>query len=196
VAETDPLGGYAPYAPAYPVGKASAEGAVRALARVLGLPSTIARLNVCYGPTGWGGLPVELFARVLAGEPIWVPPDGSEAWSSPISTDDVTRFVPGLWEIASTDTTIVNLAGDEVVGLREYMSDLAGAASRPVEFVPDDRARASFASDNTRRRELLGDCRVHWREGMRRAAAVQFPGAFDGGAPTAAPVQTNIWGQR
>jgi nucleoside-diphosphate-sugar epimerase len=36
------LGGYAPYAPTYPVGKLAAEGAVRAFASVLDLPTTIA----------------------------------------------------------------------------------------------------------------------------------------------------------
>ena len=73
VAETDPLGGYAPYAPSYPIGKLAAEAVVRALAPILDLPSTIARLNVCYGPAGWGGLPVEMFKRVLAGEPVYLP---------------------------------------------------------------------------------------------------------------------------
>jgi UDP-glucuronate 4-epimerase len=196
VAESDPLGGYAPYAPSYPVGKAAAEGAVRAFASVLGLPTTIARLNVCYGPTGWGGLPVELFARVLAGEPIWLPADGSEVWCSPISTDDVTHFAEGLWDIASPRTTVVNLAGDEAVTVRRWTGFLADAASMPVEFVTDVRARESFVSDNSRRRALLGDCRVQWEEGMARAVLAHFPGAFQGVAYPRLESKVNLWGQR
>ena len=191
------LGGHAPYAPTYPIGKLAAEGAVRAFARVLDLPTTIARLNVCYGPTGWGGVPVEFFGRLLGGEPIWVPADGSEIYSSPISTDDVTRFLPRLWDIASATPTIVNLAGDEKVGLREYMGYIAEKAELELEFTPSDESRESFVSDNTRRRSLIGDCEVHWREGMVRAIEAHYPGAFDGtGSRPEAKVEVNIWSQR
>ena len=48
--ETDPVDGVADWLPAYPVGKIATEGAVRAFARVLDLPTTIARLNIAYGP--------------------------------------------------------------------------------------------------------------------------------------------------
>jgi nucleoside-diphosphate-sugar epimerase len=193
VAETDPLGGFAPYAPSYPIGKLAAEGAVRAFARVLGLPTTIARLNVCYGPTGWGGLPVEFFARVLTGEPIWLPLDGSDIPCSPISTDDVAQFLPGLWDVASTSTTIVNLAGDETTSVTEFMSYLAECADLTVDFAHDERSRTSFVSDNTRRRSLLGPCSVGWRDAMVAAVAAHYPGAFDGAPVDAAQLRPNVW---
>ncbi len=197
VAETDPLGGYAPYAPAYPVGKLAAEAVVRAFAAILGLRCTIARLNLCYGPAGWGGMPLEMFRRVAAGEPIYVPLDGSEFWSSPIGTDDIIGFVPALFDVASADPTIVNLAGDDAVTLREMVNELAQRASLEAEFVPDEAARAGFVSDNTRRRELLGHCVVDWRDGMARAVEAQIPGAFSGQAQSdAGGVSANIWGAR
>ena len=197
LAESDLLGGHAPYAPTYPVGKMAAEGAVRSFAAVLGLPTTIARLNVCYGPTGWGGVPVEFFARVLAGEPLWLPTDEDDIWSSPISTDDVTGFMPALFEIASTEPTIVNLAGDTALRLTEYMRFFADEAGLPVEFVPSDQSRQSFCSDNTRRLELLGPCRVAWQDGIRRALDAFYPGAFDGPeGRSEVEVKANIWGQR
>jgi UDP-glucuronate 4-epimerase len=194
IAETDDLGGFAPYAPSYPIGKLAAEGAVRAFARVLGLPTTIARLNVCYGPTGWGGLPVEFFGRILSGEPIWLPLDDSDVPCSPISTDDVTHFIPGLLDVASPSTTIVNLAGDEETSVVEFMTHLAERSGRPVDFVRDERARASFVSDNTRRESLLGPCSVQWREAMVDAVAAHYPGAFDG-TVAALQAKPNIWDQ-
>ena len=195
VAETDPLGGYAPYAPAYPIGKLAAEAVVRTFAAMFGLRCTIARLNVCYGPAGWGGLPVEMFKRLLAGEPIYLPPDGSEIWSSPISTDDVTRFLPALFDIASTAPTIVNLAGDEPVMLRTYVCELAERGGLSATFVRDDRARAGFVSDNTRRRQLLGDCIVDWRDGMARAVEAHIPSAFAGHSRLQpGGLAPNIWG--
>jgi len=197
VAETDPLGGHAPYAPSYPVGKMAAEGAVRAFASVFGLPVTVARLNVCYGPTGWGGLPVELFERMLAGEPIWVPADGHDVWCSPISTDDVTGFLEPMFAIASPGTTIVNLAGDEAVTVREFCLYLARRAGIEVRFESSDGARDAWPSDNTRRRQVLGSCRVTWKQGMMEAVEAHFPGAFDSGQPRPIPkVRNNIWGQR
>ncbi len=197
VSESDPLGGHAPYAPSYPVGKMAAEGAVRAFARVLGLRATIARLNVCYGPTGWGGLPVEYFARIAAGEPIWLPTDGSDIYSSPISTDDVTTFLPALFDIASTSTSIVNLAGDGAVSHRQFCTYLAGKAGLDVRFTPSEESRAAMVSDNTRRRALLGDCQVHWKDGFVRAVEAHFPCGFSGTDGRAGrPVEANIWNQR
>jgi UDP-glucuronate 4-epimerase len=196
IAEDDLLGGSSPFAPTYPVGKMAAEGAVRAFAHVLDLPTTIARLNVGYGPTGWGGVPVEFFARVLAGEPLWMPSDGTEIWASPISTDDITAFLPGLFDIAAPTATIVNVAGDEAVRMRDYMTFLADEAQLPVTFVPSDESRRSFASDNTRRKALLGDCAVHWKAGMREAIEAHYPGAFDPDHRPEVEVKANIWGQR
>ena len=196
MAESDPLGGYAPYAPSYPIGKLAAEAVVRALAPLLGLRSTIARLNVCYGPAGWGGLPVEMFKRVLAGEPVYLPPDGSEIWSSPISTDDISHFLPALFDVASTAPTIVNLAGDEAVMLRTFVSELAERAGLEAKFVRDARARAGFVSDNARRHKLLGRCIVDWHEAMVRAVEAHVPGAFDGRAQSTAGASPNIWGAR
>jgi hypothetical protein len=140
-------------------------------------------------------LPVEFFARVLSGEPIWLPLDGSDVPCSPISTEDVAGFLPGLWDVASTSTTIVNLAGDEATSVTEFMSFLGERAGRTVDFVRDERSRASFVSDNTHRKSLLGGCSVNWREGMVAAVESHYPGAFDGGAVTEHAQRPNIWDQ-
>lgn len=177
--EDAPLGGYTPFAPTYGVSKISAEGAVRAFASALELPTTIARLNVVYSPTGGGGLPVNYFGRVLKGEPLGLPEEANDVPCSPISADDITHFCEGLWDIARAKTTIVNLAGDEATSVVEFMSYLGELADLPVRFVPDDLAAQTKVSDNSRRRALLGDCTVHWREGMQRAVQAHYPGAFD-----------------
>jgi UDP-glucuronate 4-epimerase len=123
-----------------------------------------------------------------------MPLDGSEMWSSPIATEDIVHFLPGLFAIASTAPTIVNRAGDEAVMLRTFVTELAQRAGLTAEFVLDDRARAGFVSDNTRRRELLGACTVDWREGMARAVEAHIPGAFSGQPLIAGEGSANIWG--
>lgn len=182
VAETGPLGGRLPWLPTYPVAKLATEGTVRGLAATLGLPTTIARLNVAYGPYGHGGVPMVFLRRLLAGQPVEVPRDG-EDWCNPIHTDDIVRQVPLLWGMASVPARVVNWGGDEVVSLRELTEHLAGVAGVEARFVPSDASRGTVAFDNTRRRAAIGDCRVGWRDGLRRTVEAHFPELV----PTARP---------
>lgn len=172
--ETDPLGGYALYAPTYSVAKIGAEAVVRTLARQLGLRATIVRLNVAYGTAGHGGVPVQHFATMLRGKAIPIL-RGRPNYCSPIHEDDLVAHVPPFLAAASVPATIVNWGGDEVVTDIEfcrYLGELAGVEPR---FEESDYAFNSYVTDNTRRRELAGPCRVHWRDGMRRVIAARFP---------------------
>ncbi|GAA2012570.1 NAD(P)-dependent oxidoreductase [Nocardiopsis rhodophaea] len=174
-AETDPLGGQTPWLPTYAVGKLAVEGAVRAFATALGLPTTIARLNVAYGPHGHGGVPILLFRRLLAGEPIEVPRD-VQNYCNPIHTDDITRQVPLLWDVATSPARIVNWGGDDIVGVQDMLTYLADITGTKARFEPSDVTRGTHAFDNTRRRALIGDCEVDWRSGLRRTLEAHLPG--------------------
>lgn len=172
--EGDPLDGVADWLPPYPVAKIATEGAARAFAQVLGVPTTIARLNIAYGPGGYGGVPMLYFRRMLAGEPIAVPIEGQN-WCSPLYTDDLVRQVPLLWGVADRRATVVNWGGDERVGITDcvrHLERLTGVAPR---LVPSEVTRETYAFDPTLRRELIGDCTVDWREGIRRTLAAHHP---------------------
>jgi nucleoside-diphosphate-sugar epimerase len=174
--ETDPLDGVAHWLPAYPIVKISSEGAVRAFASALGLPTVIARLNVAYGPYGHGGVPVLLYRQLLAGKPIPVPRQGQN-WASLIHTDDLARQVPLLWRAAKSPTLIVNWGGDEAVGIRDCLDYIAAITGVEARYEPSDVTRETYAFDNAKRRSLIGDCEVHWRDGVRRTIETHFPGA-------------------
>ncbi|MGV9247146.1 NAD-dependent epimerase/dehydratase family protein [Streptomyces sp. NPDC003710] len=178
--EDDPLGAESAWLPTYPVGKLATEGAVRALAATLGLPTTIARLNVAYGPHGHGGLPVILYRSMLAGRPIAVPHAGQH-YCSPIHTDDIARHIPRLWAAAGVPATVVNWGGDEVVGVQDLMTHVSELTGVPVDFVPSDVTRAVIAFDDTRRRTMVGDCEKSWRDGVREALDAHFPGTVEAG---------------
>ncbi|GGR42284.1 nucleoside-diphosphate-sugar epimerase [Streptomyces netropsis] len=172
--ESDPVDGVADWLPAYPVGKIATEGAVRAFARVLGLPTTIARLNIAYGPGGYGGVPMLYFKRMLAGEPIAVPRTGQN-WCSLLYTDDLVAQVPRLWDAASVPSTLVNWGGDESVGITDcvrYIEELTGV---PAQLVPSDVTRETYQFDPTLRRALTGPCEVTWRDGIRRTLEALYP---------------------
>lgn len=187
--EADPLGTESAWLPTYPVGKLATEGAVRALAVTLGLPTTIARLNVAYGPHGHGGLPVILHRMMLAGQPIAVPRTGQE-YCSPLHTDDIARQLPRLWAAADTPATIVNWGGDEIVGVRDLMAHVSELTGIPVEFVPGDVTRGVVAYDGTRRRSMAGPCERSWREGVRQVLAAHFPGTVGADPAEAVPAES------
>ncbi|MFD4456554.1 NAD-dependent epimerase/dehydratase family protein [Nocardia sp. NPDC058480] len=172
--ETDPIDGVADWLPTYPVGKIAAEGAVRALASVLELPTVIARLNIAYGPSGYGGVPMLYLKRMLAGEPIPVPLEGQN-WCSLLYIDDLIAQVPKLFAAASTSATLVNWGGDESVGITDcvrYLEELTGVQA---ELVPSEITRETYQFDPALRHSLTGPCAVTWREGIRRTVAELFP---------------------
>ncbi|MFE5556481.1 NAD-dependent epimerase/dehydratase family protein [Streptomyces sp. NPDC056544] len=172
--ETDPIDGVADWLPAYPVGKIATEGTVRAFAQVLGLPTTIARLNIAYGPGGYGGVPMLYFKRMLAGEPIAVPLSGQN-WCSLLHTDDLVAQVPHLWNAAALPATLVNWGGDEAVGITDcvrHMEEITGVEAR---LLPSEVTRETYQFDPTRRRELTGPCVVGWRDGIRSTLEALYP---------------------
>ncbi|MFE6700452.1 NAD-dependent epimerase/dehydratase family protein [Streptomyces sp. NPDC057718] len=172
--ETDPVDGVADWLPAYPVGKIATEGAVRAFARVLDLPTTIARLNIAYGPGGYGGVPMLYFKRMLAGEPIPVPLQGQN-WCSLLHTDDLVAQVPALWRAAGTPATLVNWGGDEPVGITDCIRHLERLTGISARLVPSEVTRETYRFDPTLRRELTGPCTVGWRDGIRRTLEALYP---------------------
>lgn len=177
-AESDPLGGLASYMPSYPVAKIASEGVVHAAARMVNLPSTIARMNIGYGMASHGGVPVMFCQQILANDPIGVP-FGYDNWGSPISEVDIAEQASGpLFDIASLPVTVINWAGDDAVShpqLCEYIGELTGTAPNYVE---SDFTFDSFASDNARRQKLIGACTVPWRDGVRDTLASHFPDAI------------------
>lgn len=174
-AESDLVGDNGPTLDSYAMHKNGAEAVVRGLSRLYGLPSVIARLSVTYGPYGNGGVPGIFFGMMLAGMTIPTRADPAETLCNPLHVDDVVRQVPGLWEAASVPALTVNWAGDEAVTQRQiadYITELTGVEAR---FEPQPGARISGALDSARRRELLGDCQVDWRTGVRRTLSTLFP---------------------
>ena len=176
VKETDPLGGdKSMHCPTYAISKTTQEAAARLMCRQLGIPTTIARMNVYYGV--YGGLPPWQFEWMLAGMPVPVQPNRASI-CSPIHQDDINNHVGGLLAAASVPATIVNWGGDDAVDMQTYCTYMAEIAGLKVQFQPaadDPLAAKVIVSDSTRRRELAGDCKVKWQEGMRKMIAARHP---------------------
>lgn len=168
-AESDALGdAHAVHSPTYSISKIAQEAVARTSARLFDLPVVIARMNAAYGPRG--GLPVMHLDMVASGRTVaarWDP-----APYQPIHDDDIFAQVEGLLAAASVPATVVNWAGDEVVTVQEwcaYAGELLGRPAR-IESRPVPGTQRGLVADVGRRRALAGPCRVHWRDGLRRAA--------------------------
>lgn len=156
----------------YSISKIAAEAVVRAFGRHLGVPATIARLNVPYGDT-WGW-PRMMLDWMLAGSDVFVHTDAPTLYN-PIHEDDIVATIPGLLDAAAVPATVVNWAGPETIGVEEwcaYMGRMVGVEPR---FNASEFAIPSVATDITRMRSLVGDPKVGWKEGFRRLVEASYP---------------------
>ncbi|MGE2718637.1 NAD-dependent epimerase/dehydratase family protein [Mycolicibacterium celeriflavum] len=158
--------------PTYSISKIAGEVVARSMARALGVPTTIARLNVPYGDNG--GWPFFHLEMILAGTPIPVPP-GPQALYNPIHEDDIVATLPKLLEAAAVPATTVNWAGHQTISLQDWCTYLGSLVDREPEFEVDAHALRGNPVDVSRMRGLAGDTTVDWRDGMRRMAAAFHP---------------------
>ncbi len=171
--ETDPLGdNHRAIMPTYSIAKIATEAVVRTEARRLGLPTTIARLNVPYGDNG--GWPAWHLALLLGDAPIAVHPDRPNLFN-PIHEDDIVAMIPDLLAAAATPATIVNWAGDEQVALEEWCTYLGGLVGRAPRFDVTEATIGGVTTDNTRRLAVTGPSEVPWKDGFRRMVAALHP---------------------
>jgi UDP-glucuronate 4-epimerase len=158
--------------PTYSISKIAGEAVARSTARVLGVPTTIARLNVPYGDNG--GWPYYHMEMILAGIPIPVPPGGPARYN-PIHEDDVIATIPKLLEAASVPATTVNWCGDQAVSLQEWCGYLGSLVGKVPDFEESEHALRGNPTDVTRTHELIGGTTVDWHDGVRRMAAKFHP---------------------
>ena len=171
--EDHPLGdNHRVFLPTYSICKIAAEAMARWVARGLGIPTTIARLNVPYGDGG--GWPAIHLEQILAGNPIAVSPEQPNLYN-PIHEDDIAAMAPRLLEIASVPAAIVNWAGSEPASIEEWCAWLGELAGREPRFAVTDRTIGSVAVDLRRMHAQVGETKVPWRDGMRRMLRARHP---------------------
>jgi nucleoside-diphosphate-sugar epimerase len=180
--ESDPVGdSKQPYSPTYAISKIAQEATARWAAREFDLPTVIARMNVSY--SGNGGLPAYNLDAIMNDQPIQVP--DPIPWYHPIHQRDINDQIPRLLGIASNPATIVNWAGDEMVSMVEWCEYLGTLAGKKVTFERDATAICSRPVDPALRQKLIGECRVHWREGMKQMAYERYPDLANGSGVSA-----------
>jgi UDP-glucuronate 4-epimerase len=158
--------------PTYSISKIAGEVVARSTARVVGVPTTIARLNVPYGDNG--GWPFYHMEMMLAGIPIPVPL-GEPARYNPIHEDDIIATIPKLLEVASVPATTVKWCGDQTVSLQEWCDYLGSLVGKEPVFEVSQQALRGNPTGVDLMHELVGGTTVDWRDGIRRMAAKFHP---------------------
>jgi UDP-glucuronate 4-epimerase len=167
-----------PLFPTYSISKIAGETVARTMARVLGVPTTIARLNVPYGDNG--GWPFYHMEMMLAGIPIPVPAGGPACYN-PIHQDDIIATIPKLLEVASIPATTLNWCGEQTVSLQEWCGYLGSLVGKEPVFAESAQALRGNPTDPSLMRELVGATTVDWQDGLRRMVA-KFHPELAGGA--------------
>ncbi len=178
-AEDDPLGDnhrvleklFSPVNQTYSISKIAAEAVARYGARRWEIPTTIARLNVPYGPNG--GLPAINLDMMVGGHPVPVHPDAPSRYN-PIHEDDIVAMIPRLLAAASVPATVVNWGGDPatIEDWCAYLGELTGL--EPV-FKPTDQWIESVTVDVSRMHDLIGPTTVDLKDGLRRMVEARHP---------------------
>ncbi len=161
-----------PLFPTYSISKIAGEAVARTTARVLGVPTTIARLNVPYGDNG--GWPFYHMEMMLGGIPIPVPAGGPARYN-PIHEDDIIATIPKMLAVASVPATTLNWCGEQVVSIQEWCGYLGSLVGKEPVFQESEQALRGNPTDPSRMRELVGATVVDWRDGMRRMATKFHP---------------------
>lgn len=172
VSETSPLGDHhKDLMPTYSIAKIAAESVARFGAKQWGLPTIIARLNVPYGDEG--GWPLFHAMMISADSAIEVNEDGSRY--NPIHHEDIFRLLPALLEQAAVPAPTVNLAGNDIVSIEEWATYLGELLGKPAKVSCAPKALPSAAIDTTLQHQLVGDCKIYWKDGFRRMMALAYP---------------------
>lgn len=161
-----------PIMPTYSISKIAAEQVVATMCRHLGVPTTIARLNVPYGvgPDGSArGWPAFHIAMMEAGMAIPVDVDRPNLFN-PIELADIAATVPALVGAATVPATTVNWAGSEQVSLEQWCEFLADRLGLEVSFEETADTIGGVTVDTTRMVELGATTSVTWRDGFAALA--------------------------
>jgi UDP-glucuronate 4-epimerase len=171
--DVDPIGGGA--LGYYSGAKTAAEGAVRAMARILGIPSVMCRLETPYGRYGDGGLPIKHLRQLIHRKPIRLS-KSQPFYGTLLHEDDLVAFVRPSLNIAGVPAMAINWGGDDVIRAEDYIDYMAALVGvEPIYIYEDGPTYPRGTADPTFRQTVTGYCKIGWREGLRQAVAEWEP---------------------
>ena len=169
VKESDPLG---LHIPCYSFSKIAAESVARFASEELNLPTMMIRIASFYGPSG--GAPARRLDMLVRGDEIPLSPHKPN-YFRPIYVDDGVELGIKAMTMGTVPATSVNWCGNDIVSAEEYCAYLGQLLGLEPKFKYTDSAYTGLVPDTTYMHEILGRCKVHWKEGMQRLIKGRHP---------------------
>lgn len=164
--ETSPYGdNHRNLLPTYSISKIAAESVVKFVAHQYKIPTIIARLSVPYGDNG--GWPYFHLLMAQQGMEIDVHPERPNYYNL-LHAEDHVEKIPALIAAATEEVEVVNFGGSERVSIEEwceYIEELTGIVPKLRD---NPKAFGSLSINTDKMHALLGETKIHWRDGLKR----------------------------
>jgi len=161
---------------AYGVSKLAGEGAVRAGAIILDLPTVICRQNIQYGGAHPDANVIEqMIDRFIETGDVPIPAD-HEYYNSADYLYDIPDWIEPCLAAAAVPPAIVNWCGDEAINWVELFDYIGQLIDRQPRFVKvANFPFPNSVQDPTKRQSIAGPARTRWKEGFRRSVEMRHP---------------------
>jgi len=160
----------------YSGAKIAGEGAVKAMAHILQLPTIQLRPSVYYGTRGDGGLFALVYLSNLVNHlPIEII-KRKPSYFSCIYDKDINLFMEPLLNAAATEAPIVNFIGDDYLSVEElvsYMHELTGI--KPIYKYVNELSWPAMIISPEKRKSITGPSSYPWKKGVKEFVEYWLP---------------------
>jgi UDP-glucuronate 4-epimerase len=156
----------------YSFTKVANEAVISYLSRSLNIPATIIRV----GSASWadGGPMRKRLDCIVESRPILLHPD-KPTYLRPIFEPDAASLGVAALEAGRVPPLVVNWCGDDIVSAEEYCNFMGELIGREPIFEYTTDAYTALVPDTTLMNEVLGHCKVRWRDGCRMLVEQCYP---------------------
>lgn len=169
------LGPFHADAPQYSSSKNAQEAVAQFAAEEFGVKTTIARMG-CQVSSIEGGLAAGYVGAIMMDMPFPGFHTDRPSVYQYIHDDDLYDHLPGLLDIAATTPETLNWTGQETVDMRDVARLIATRLGKgEPEFIADPWGLCCTLSDTTKLVEMVGPCKLDWKESFNRVMDELLP---------------------
>ena len=169
VTEKTPVGQHIHH---YSLSKIAGEQLVTFISNEFKVPATILRIASFYGRAA-GGVSRRV-QSLVEGKEITLHSDRPN-YFNPIFEDDAVELGVKAMALARTPPLVVNFGGDVVVSAEEYLAFAGDLTGKKPKLVYTDKTFRGMKIDVTYMHQVLGHCKVHWKDGVREVLKANYP---------------------
>lgn len=166
--ESDPLGIHIHN---YSLSKVAAEEMAKFACEQWQIPTVIIRMGTFYGPDTGG--PLIRLDRMARGREVWVNPDRPNRFALIYQTDAIELGIKTL-TMGRVPALVMNWGGPPV-SVEDYCTYAGKLIGVEPRFKYTAEAYPGSFFDLSLMKELLGECKVDWKDGIHRVVEHRYP---------------------